>query len=43
LDEIDIQKLKTIIRTKTKTYKIYVETQCGKKTTEDDEHNQSTI
>ena len=32
-----------ITRTKTTAHKIYVETQCGKKTTDGDEHNQSTI
>ena len=37
------RNLKNDNKNKATTHKIYVETQCGKKTTDGDEHNQSTI
>jgi len=37
------RKLRNDNRNKAITHKIYVETQCGKKATDGDEHNQSTI
>ena len=38
-----IIKSKTTIKRTIKSTKIYMETQCGKKTTDDDEHKQSTM